>query len=93
MNNKRPLDNAPLSAMLFTGGALLVLGLIIRLANTDADPGGTYGGATDSSLVGQFFGSAIGSAGLLLLTLGWAASAICRQIADAAQRAEREKRP
>jgi hypothetical protein len=82
MNDRQPLDNAPLTAMLCTGGAMLVLGVVIRLANTDFD---SYGGFDASSPVGQYFGSAIGGAGLLLLALGWTAAVICRQIADSAQ--------
>jgi hypothetical protein len=85
MNEKQPLDNTPLMSMLFTGGTLLVLGLVIWLANTDFDHDSYLGGIDDSSPVGQYFGSAISLAGLLLLALGWAAAAVCRQIADIAQ--------
>lgn len=87
MNEKQPLDNAPLSAMLFTGAALLALGAVIWLVNTDFDydPNSLTGGADESSPTGRSFGSAIGLAGLLLLTLGWTAAAICRQIADIAR--------
>jgi uncharacterized membrane protein len=78
MDKKRPLDNAPLTAMLFTGVALLFLGTVIWFSNADR-----Y--ADEASVSGQFIGSSIGLAGLLLLVLGWTAAAICRQIADAAE--------
>ncbi|MEV3934973.1 hypothetical protein AB0K52_03185 [Glycomyces sp. NPDC049804] len=90
MDKKRPLDNGPLTAMIFCGTAAFVVGAVIWLANTDFDydPNSYGGGFDDSSPAGQFAGTSIGLAGLLLLALGWAAAAICRQIADAAQRPE-----
>jgi hypothetical protein len=86
MNPRQPLDNTPLSAMLCTGAAMLFLGAIVWFANSDLDydPDSMYGDADESNAVGQFIGSSIGLAGLLLLVLGWTAAAICRQIADTA---------
>lgn len=86
MDNNRPLDNRPLTAMLFAGVAMLLLGAIIWFANADLDYNRNdfYGDVDESNAAGQFIGSSIGLAGLLFLALGWTAAAICRQIADAA---------
>ena len=69
--------------MLWTGGASFVLGAIVWLADTDFDTSTFSRGADDSSPVGQFIGTAFGTAGLLLPVLGWTAAVICRQILDA----------
>lgn len=76
MSKKRPLDNTPLTAMLIVGAVLILIGLIFRANNNDA-------GSYDEAAAGEFIGTAIALFGTMLLSLGWAAAAICRQIVNA----------
>ncbi len=93
MNVKKPLDNALLSGMIFTGLALLVIGVIIWVVNTDVDTEVLYADVERSNPEGRFVGTAMGAAGLLLVALGWTAAAICRQIVDVAQEAKARDEP
>lgn len=79
MNAKRPLNNSALTGMLVLGGALTLIGFLLWIANAPTS-------TSAASPVGQFFGAGLGMFGIMLLSLGWAAAAICRQIADAAPR-------
>lgn len=92
MDDRQPLENPLLKGMLYTGGTVFALGAIIWLANTDFDPTDTYSGLDESNSAGQFIGTSIGTAGLLLLVLGWTAAVICRQILDAPARSEDPER-
>jgi hypothetical protein len=88
MNEKQPLDNAPLGGMIFTGMALLAVGVIVWVVNTNVETEVLYADVERSNPEGQFVGTAMGAAGLLLVALGWAAAAICRQIVDVAQKSK-----
>lgn len=81
MDKKRPLGNSELTAMFGAGAAASLLGLIIWAINTDFDAS-ALSGASETNAAGQFLGTAIGMLGILLVSLGWAAAAICRQIVD-----------
>lgn len=79
MATKKPLGNPSLIGMFITGGALLLLGLIVWAATGDTDPSAYREQASPG---GQLFGMFMVGFGGMLVILGWAAAAICRQIAD-----------
>lgn len=84
MATRKPLNNSTLTGMFIAGGALLLIGLIVWVANTDFnyDPGAYSPGRDTTSPAGQSFGGFLAGFGGMLLVLGWTAAAICRQIAD-----------
>lgn len=89
MDEKAPLDNTPLTTMLAAGGLLVAAGAAIWVLNTDF---GAYASRSESDPTGQAIGAALALAGTLLVTMGWAAAAVCRQIADTAGKpADREE--
>lgn len=84
MATKKPLNNPVLLPMFLTGAALLLLGLLVWVGNSDFDydPSAYSPGTDESDPAAQTLGIAIVMLGGILVVLGWTAAAICRQIAD-----------
>lgn len=84
MTAKKPLNNPVLMPMFLTGAALLLVGFLVWVGNSDFDydPSAFDPGIDESNPAAQTLGIAIAMLGGILVVLGWAAAAICRQIVD-----------
>lgn len=82
--DSKPIDNGPLIGMLFTGGTFALIGAIVWLTATDFgyDPNALRPGTDETDPQTQFIGAAMALAGTILVSLGWAAAAICRFLAN-----------
>jgi hypothetical protein len=69
-------------AMVWTGIAVLAVGAIVWLTNTqvDYDPSGLMAGMDDTKPHLKSMGSGLVLIGAVIGGLGWAALAVCRQI-------------